>query len=264
MLKPEYAEYPEDTWAGDPAQVIQAAATAVKRFTSAIDVTKYQQVFGEMREEPISVGVLLTCWTFVALWCPLWLWPFASVCALFGASYRVRGHDAVAFKGELYVAEAQRNSTGIIAGGKAAVGGAVKASLTVLNIAKLVDNCSVTIEKLQYIFAVNDLFVSIVVGAAALAFSVVAAVAFVVLRFLVVTGMCRYIVWLLVCTQFLPRKFRESLQLLFSTLDALRRNYLGNTLEKRVASFWKRIPDAHQHTHLELCRKYVLSKPASN
>ncbi|CAE7717282.1 unnamed protein product [Symbiodinium sp. CCMP2592] len=238
----------------DPFSVLNAAGKAVGRIGFALKMDLWKAAADEMREDLVVCPLLLAWWTLVVLAAPLWIWPLLLNFILVLFAWTLGGlscREAHQVQRQLYVDE-----EGVVS--KDLVKEAFKTQLSIMQLTETLNEAASQVEKLKFVFGLEDRCLSSVCFVVALLASLALCAPAAILYWLLHSGAWRYILWLPGSCALMPKALRSPTFQFVQKLEKLRLEFMGDDLDRIVRGFWQRMPDGTEACHLHLCRKHVL------
>lgn len=238
----------------DPFSVLNAASMAVGRIGFALKMDLWKAAADEMREDVVVCPLLLAWWTLTVLAAPLWIWPLLLNLILGLFAWRLGGlgfREAHKVQRRLYVDE-----DGVAS--KDLVKEAFKTQLSIMQLTETLNEAASQVEKLKFVFGLEDRCLSSLCFALALLGSLVLCVLAAILYWLVQSGVWRYILWLPGSCVLMPKALRSPTFQFVQRLEKLRLEFMGDDLDRILHGFWQRMPDGTEASHLHLFRHHVL------
>ncbi|CAJ1403237.1 unnamed protein product, partial [Effrenium voratum] len=136
---------------------------------------------------------------------------------------------------------------------------AVKASLHIMQLTESVNRAATQVERIKFVLGLEDMCLSSICLVLALTAALPMCLLLFLSRWLLDSGLWRYLLWLPGAVGFLPKALRVPLLDAASRAEEYRKQQLGDDLERMLTNLWQRIPDGTEASHLYLFKRYVLA-----
>ncbi|CAE7678207.1 unnamed protein product [Symbiodinium necroappetens] len=201
---------------------------AVGRIGFALKMDLWKAAVDEMREDVVVCPLLLAWWTLTVLAAPLWIWPLLLNLILWLFAWRLGGlgfREAHKVQRRLYVDE-----DGVAS--KDLVKEAFKTQLSIMQLTETLNEAASQVEKLKFVFGLEDRCLSSLCFVLALLGSLVLCVLAAILYWLVQSGVWRYILWLPGSCVLMPKALRSPTFQFVQRLEKLRLEFMGDDLDR--------------------------------
>lgn len=245
----------------DPLSVILAVGGAVDRVSSGISsMSTYRQAFRRMRSQPAMLSGLLIGWSYTALLAPVAFWPLSA--AIFQVTLSVYARRQLRERKEgqwpaLYSVD-DGGDLSLKERGKQSVRKAIQVELDMLQFAKAFTGFAIQLEKVHYLLTLRDPVLSLIfLSIVAIATFALCAVLF-LLSLVLGQHANAFCAWCAGLVFIIPGARSFLLSCFKALLRAKARVFGPDRLLPAIRSWWQRIPDSTEATHLDLFERHVL------